>query len=260
VTARRAPTVVAIGGFDPSCGAGVVADARSIEAMGALPLAVVTAITVQSGSGVRSSSPLPPKRVLAQLDELIARLPVSAVKIGQVPTAALARALARRLEDAALPVVLDPVLRASGGGALVARGGIEAIAKWLLPVATLVTVNLAEASVFTGRRVTSVAGMRRAAAELAVRGAEAVLVKGGHLEGDPVDLLLAGGKEVLLRSRRLSHSMHGTGCALASAAAARLACGDDPEAAVRAARDHVRGLIRGSLAVGRARLRAPRST
>lgn len=259
MTARRVPAVAAIGGFDPSCGAGVVADARSIEAMGALPLAVVTAITVQSGSGVRASSPLPVAQVLAQLDELLARLPVLAVKIGQVPTAALARALARRLGDAGVPVVLDPVLRASGGGSLASGSAPAAIAKWLLPVATLVTVNLSEASVFTGRRVASVAGMGRAAADLAGLGAAAVLVKGGHLDGDPVDLLLTGGREVLMRSRRLPLAMHGTGCALASATAARLACGDDLEAAVRAARDHVRALMRSAVAAGRARLRAPRA-
>jgi hydroxymethylpyrimidine/phosphomethylpyrimidine kinase len=251
--------VMAIGGFDPSCGAGVVADARSIEAMGALPLAVVTAITVQSGSGVRSFSAVPAARVAAQLEELLAHLPVMAIKIGQIPSAAIARVVARRLRAAALPLVLDPVLGASGGGSLVEDGAAAAIVAALVPLASLVTVNLAEAGALGGRRVTSIAGMRRAAAGLEGRGAGAVLVKGGHLRGDPVDLLRANGKELLLRSPRIPGSMHGTGCALASAVAARLAHGDDLETAVRTARDHVRCLLRAAVKVGRSRLRAPSS-
>jgi len=270
VNARRPPFVVAIGGFDPSCGAGVVADARSIEAMGAMPLAVVTAVTIQSGGGVRGYSALPAPRVIAQLDELLARLPVAAVKIGQIPSAAVARALARRLRKTTLPVVLDPVLVASGGGSLVGAGVPAAVFASLVPLSSLVTVNLAEAAAFCGRRVSSLAGMRDAAAEIEGCGAGAVLVKGGHLPGDPVDVLRVGGKDILLRSRRIRSSrgvgtprgigsMHGTGCALASAVAARLACGDDLENAVRSARDHVRSLIRGAVKAGRGRLRAPAS-
>lgn len=251
------PVVVAIGGFDPSCGAGVVADARSIDAMGALPVAVVTSITIQSGTGVRGHTALPAARVLAQLDELLERLPVAAVKIGQIPTAAVAGAVARRLRLAALPVVLDPVLIASGGGRLAAAGVPAAVFEQLVPLSTLVTVNLAEAGVFCGRRVATLARMRDAAAEIEGCGAGAVLVKGGHLPGDPVDVLRVGGKDLLLRSRRIAGSMHGTGCALASAAAARLACGDDLETSVRRARDHVRSLIRGAVRAGRSRLRAP---
>jgi hydroxymethylpyrimidine/phosphomethylpyrimidine kinase len=224
---RRAapPVVVAIGGFDPSCGAGVVADARSIEAMAAVPSAVVTALTVQSGSGVHAVFPVPVSRVLAQFDELLAAWPVAAVKIGQVPTAALARALARRLKGLAIPVVLDPVRRASGGGSLVARGAGPAVLTALLPVVSLVTVNLDEAAAATGRPVRTQAAMSRAAAALEGRGAQAVLVKGGHLDGDPLDLLRQGGRETWMRGRRLAGAMHGTGCALASATAARLAFG-----------------------------------
>lgn len=256
----RPPMVVAIGGFDPSCGAGVVADARSIEALGAMPLAVVTSITIQSGSGLKSFTPVSVPRVLAQLDELLANLPVAAVKIGQVPTAALARALARRLREAALPVVLDPVRTASGGGTLAGAAAARATAAALVPLSTLVTVNLDEAAAFTGmRRASGIPGMEKAAAAIAALGAGAVLVKGGHLRGDPVDVLWRGGKAVALKSRRLPGSMHGTGCALASAAAARLAAGDDVDAAVRRAREHVRELLRSAVAAGKARLRAPAS-
>jgi hydroxymethylpyrimidine/phosphomethylpyrimidine kinase len=255
---RRIPAVVAIGGFDPSGGAGVVADARSIEAMGAVPLAVATSITVQSGTGVKGFRALPPSLVLAQLDELLAHLPVAAVKIGQVPSAALARRLARRLTAAGVPLVLDPVLEASGGGSLASAGTAAAVVSALVPIAALVTVNLHEAAVLTGGRVTGLAGMRRAAQKLEELGAAAVLVKGGHLRGDPVDLLWRGGRGVESRARRLAGSMHGTGCALASAAAARIALGDDVDAAVRRAREHVRSLLGAAITLGAARLRPPR--
>jgi hydroxymethylpyrimidine/phosphomethylpyrimidine kinase len=256
---KRAPFVVAIAGLDPSCGAGLVADARSIEAMGALPLAVATAVTVQSGSGVRSSKALSPAEVGAQLDELLRSLPVAAVKIGQIPNAAVAKAVARRLAAAGLPLVLDPVLVASGGGRLAAAGTLQAIVSSLVPLASLVTVNLAEASALTGRRVTNLASMREAAAAIEAMGARAVLVKGGHLRGDPIDVLRRDGRTKELEAARLAGSMHGTGCALASAVAARLACGDGVEVAVKKARDHVRALIRGAVRAGKSRLRAPAS-
>jgi hydroxymethylpyrimidine/phosphomethylpyrimidine kinase len=255
----KRPFVVAIGGFDPSCGAGVVADARSIEAMGAMPLGVVTAVTVQSGRGVHASSPLAPALVVRQLDRLLRDLPVAAVKIGQVPSAAIARALARRLRTAKLPVVLDPVLVASGGGTLAGKRAASAIAFSLVPISTLVTVNLDEAGALLGCRVTSVTAMREAAAELEALGARAVLVKGGHLRGAPVDVLRRAGSDLVLRSSRIRKTMHGTGCALASAAAARLAVGDDVEQAVRAAREHVRMLLKTAVGAGKARLRAPSS-
>jgi hydroxymethylpyrimidine/phosphomethylpyrimidine kinase len=256
---RQLPFVVAIGGFDPSCGAGVVADARSIEASGGMPLAVVTALTVQSGTGVRLSSPVSAQLVLRQLDELLERLPVRAIKIGQVPTPAIARALARRLSGTGLPLVLDPVLQATGGGELAGKEAAAAIKRYLLPPATLLTVNLREASVLTGRRVTGIASMQRAARELCDLGAKAVLVKGGHLSGDPVDVLCAGGSEIELRSGRIAASMHGTGCALAAAAATRLAIGDNLQVAVRRAREHVRRLLKAAQKAGGSRLRAPES-
>lgn len=236
----------------------MIADARSIEAMGALPLAVVTAITVQSGSGVKGFAAVPASRVKEQLGELFAGLPVAAVKVGQIPNAAIAAVVARRVRDSGLVLVLDPVLAASGGGSLVTKGGAKAIAALLLPLCSLVTVNLPEAGVLTGRRVAGKREMAAAARELADLGAGAVLVKGGHLRGDPVDLLLAGGRETWLGAARIAGSMHGTGCALASAAAARLALGDDLEDAVRKAREHVRGLLQTAISLGRSRLRAPR--
>lgn len=259
VAAGRLPFVLAIGGFDPSCGAGIVADARSIDAMGAMPLAVATSVTVQSGRGVRSSKSVPAVLVTQQIDELVRRLDVRAIKIGQVPTSAVAKAVAASLSRTRVPVVLDPVVRATGGGALASASAVAAIRRQLVPLATLLTVNLDEASILARLPVKSVSSMHDAAEKLLALGASAVLVKGGHLRGDPVDVLVTGGALVAMRSRRIAASMHGTGCALASATAARLACGDDVEVAVRRAREHVRRLLSRSIAAGGTRLRAPES-
>lgn len=251
------PFVLAVGGFDPSCGAGVGADLRTLDSYGVAPLAVVTALTVQAGLGVKRVQAASAALVDAQLSELLDNFAIAAVKIGQIPSAAVARLLRRRLDELAAPLVLDPVLRASGGGDLAARPAQAAITRLLVPAATLLTVNLDEARALTGMRVDDLPDMHAAAEALAARGAAAVVVKGGHLAGDPVDVLWHRGRARELRSTRLGGSMHGTGCAMASAAAAMLARGATIEEAVTEARAHVRRLLRSALAVGEVRLRSP---
>ncbi len=252
-----APFVLAIGGFDPSCGAGVGADLRTLDSYRVAPLAVVTALTVQAGLGVKRVHATSAAVVDAQLLELLAHFKIDAVKIGQVPSAVTARVLRGRLLQLGAPVVLDPVLRASGGGRLASKPAEAAIARFLVPAATLLTVNLDEARALTGRRVTSIGDMHVAAQALSARGASAVLVKGGHLGGDPVDVLWHRGRVREFRAKRLAGSMHGTGCALASAAAAMLARSATIEEAVVEARAHVRRLLRAALVVGKVRLRSP---
>ena len=249
--------MLAIGGFDPSCGAGVGADVRTLEMYSVAPLAVVTALTVQAGAGVRRVHAASAAVIGAQLDELLAHFPVAAVKIGQIPSAAAARAVEQRLRTLDAAIVIDPVLVASGGGRLASGTAERAIARLLVPAAALLTVNLDEARALTGRRVASIEDMTRAAEALASRGAAAVVVKGGHLDGDPVDVLWHRGRARVFRSRRLAGSMHGTGCAFASAAAAMLAAGATIDEAVIEARAHVRRLLRSAMAVGKVRLRSP---
>lgn len=253
----RVPFVLAIGGFDPSCGAGVAADVRTLEHYRVGSLAVVTALTIQAGRGVRRVHATAPTVVGAQIDELLAQFQVAAVKIGQIPSTATARVVQRRARELGAAVVLDPVLVASGGGRLATRDAEAAIAGLLIPMATLLTVNLDEARALSGRRVRNIDDMREAASALAARGATAVVVKGGHLEDDPVDVLWHRGRTRLLRAKRLAGSMHGTGCAFASAAAAMLAAGATIEEAVIEARSHVRALLRSAIAVGAVRLRSP---
>lgn len=213
--------------------------------------AVITALTVQNTRGVQAVHPVPPEVVLAQLEAVDSDLPIAAAKIGLVPTPELAAALAARLRFRPLPgLVLDPVLVAGSGDALAAAGTVSALLA-LLPCATLVTPNLAEAAALTGRAVRDPAEMADAARALAGLGTPAVLVKGGHLPGRPVDVLLADGVVHDLDAARVAvPRTHGTGCTLSAAIAAGLASGHDLVTAVARARRFVHRALAAALAVG----------
>jgi hydroxymethylpyrimidine/phosphomethylpyrimidine kinase len=240
-----------IAGSDPSGGAGIQADLKTFHAFGVYGTAVLTALTVQNTRGVRAVHPVPPDVVLAQLDAVDDDLRVAAAKIGLVPTPALAAALADRLRRRPLPnLILDPVLVAGSGDALGAEGTAAALHA-LLPCSALVTPNLEEAAALTGRSVRDPAGMADAARALVDLGAPAALVKGGHLPGRPVDVLLAGGVLQTLDAARVAVARtHGTGCTLSAAIAAGLAGGLDLVAAVARARRFVQRALAAALAVG----------
>lgn len=241
--------VLVIAGLDPSAGAGVALDLRVVAAHGGLGLPVVTTATIQSSAGVRGHAPVAPVIVHAQIQAVLADLPVAAVKIGALGSAAVADAVAAALRDLGAPVVLDPVLGATRGAALLDRP--EALAG-LLPGAALVTPNLAEAAALVGAPVPDRAGMRAAARALLGRGARAVLVKGGHLEGAPVDLLADADGELELVGRRVPGEARGTGCALSSAIAARLAQGEPLRAAVGGAKAWLEEALEAAVPMGTA--------
>ncbi len=242
---KKRAWVVAIGGVDPTGSAGIVADARTIEAMGAQPAVVVTAITVQTGSYVREVVPVPAGRVRAQLAAVFDSLPVAAVKCGLLPRPAIVREVARELVGRRrCAVVVDPVAVASAGARLASVGARKALIGELLPIADVLSVNLAEAAELAGMPVTDREAMERAACRIARLGPRAVVVKGGHLGGPPADLLWRRGRTVWFSGRRIAgRDMHGSGCAFASGVAAALACGQPLEQAVRSAGRHVRRLI-----------------
>jgi hydroxymethylpyrimidine/phosphomethylpyrimidine kinase len=233
--------VLVIAGLDPSGGAGLVADLEALHAAGAAGWAVATALTAQGAGGARGFEPVSDAFLLAQLDALLDGAgPGSerprAVKTGMLGTAGLARAIAARLGApplSRLPAVVDPVLLASSGVPLLALGRLapgEALAP-LLARARLATPNLPELAALTRRDVSTEAGAVAAARALPSR---AVLVKGGHREGPPVDLLVERGRVTRFPGRRRPGTARGTGCRLASAIAGRLAAGDSLEEAVRA--------------------------
>jgi hydroxymethylpyrimidine/phosphomethylpyrimidine kinase len=237
---NRPATVLLVAGLDPSGGAGLAADLEALAAVGARGWPVAAALTAQGPKGVRGWSAVPLAMLLAQLDALLdgARRGPGAVKTGMLGTATLARALAERLGARRLaraPLVVDPVLVASSGALLVdlAEGSPEEFFAPLLARARLVTPNLDELRALTGREVGDDEAAVAAARTLGVR---AVLVKGGHRAGAPVDLLVEGRRVTRFAGRRRPGTARGTGCRLASALAGLLAAGATLEEAVRGAK------------------------
>jgi hydroxymethylpyrimidine/phosphomethylpyrimidine kinase len=235
----QAPRVLVVAGLDPTGGAGLVADLEALAAAGARGWAVAAALTAQGPAGARGFEPVSEAMLLAQVDALLegAERP-RAVKTGMIGAAALARALAARLARpplARVPLVVDPVLGASSGASLLDLGGAspaEAL-RPLLERARLATPNLPELAALSGEDVSTDEGAIRAARRLPAR---AVLVKGGHRGGDPVDLLVEGRRVTRFRGRRRPGTARGTGCRLASAIAGLLARGAPLEEAVRGAK------------------------
>ena len=234
----RAPRVLVCAGLDPSGGAGLVADLEALAAAGARGWAVATALTAQGPRGARRVEPASPAMLVAQVDALLdgASEPPRAVKTGMLGSAANAAALAERLGArplARVAVVVDPVLAASSGLPLLAGGDARGALDALLARASLATPNWPELEALAGRGLGSEEEAVRAARALPAR---AVLVKGGHREGAPVDLLVRGRSVVRIAGRRRPGTARGTGCRLASATAGFLARGLDLEAAVRGAK------------------------
>jgi hydroxymethylpyrimidine/phosphomethylpyrimidine kinase len=229
------PIVMSIAGFDPSSGAGITADIKTIAAHECYGVCCITALTVQSTRGVRRVAGVDPKIIRETLEELVSDLAVDAVHIGMLGNAQVVEVVADFLEKtfpgrAGLPhVVLDPILKSSSGADLLDAAGTRVLIKKLIPLAEVVTPNLDEASVLTGSAVTNLDQMREAALRLHALGAANVVVTGGHLE-KAIDLLsfaTARGpeQEVFKADRQRSNSTHGTGCAFATALACHLAHG-----------------------------------
>ncbi|HTA49625.1 MAG TPA: bifunctional hydroxymethylpyrimidine kinase/phosphomethylpyrimidine kinase [Verrucomicrobiae bacterium] len=230
--AEKPPVVLTIAGFDPSSGAGVTADIKTIAAHGCYGVACITALTVQSTAGVRRVEPLDPALVTETLEELAADIPIAAVHIGMLGAGRVVKAmvefLGRRSGKAKLPnVVLDPILKSSSGADLLDSAGTRLLIEKLIPLADVITPNVEEAAVLTGLKVTDLDEMRAAAAKLHQMGSAAVVITGGHLE-KATDLLSFTTRrgveeEVFKAERQRSNSTHGTGCAFATAMSCHLA-------------------------------------
>lgn len=222
------PKLLSIAGSDPSGGAGVQADIKTFSAFRCYGMAALTALTVQNTQGVLRMEPVAPQIVAAQIDAIFADISVDAVKIGMLATPEIAQTVASSLRRAgARNIVLDPVFSPSAGAPLSADGLAQAILEAALPLAALITPNLAEAAILTGAEpARSVEEMAAQARLLVAAGAQAALVKGGHLEGAPCDVLCAEGELSIFPGARVAtRNTHGTGCALSSAIAAGLARG-----------------------------------
>jgi hydroxymethylpyrimidine/phosphomethylpyrimidine kinase len=236
------PVALAIAGSDPSGGAGIQADLRVFAAFGVHGFSALTAVIAQNSADVRRVAPVAASLVAAQIETVVAERIPDAVKTGALANAAIVRAVARTIRRLGLPApVVDPVMIASSGRRLLDRAGVRALRDQLLPLASVVTPNLPEAEALCGMRIHDANTMRSAARLLRGLGAQAVLIKGGHFARarDSVDLFFDGRRFVELRARRLAGGAHGTGCAFASAIAARLAQGATLERAVRDAKRFV---------------------
>lgn len=231
--AEKPPVVLTIAGFDPSSGAGVTADIKTVAAHGCYGVACITAITVQSTSGVRKVAPLDPALVSETLEELEADLEIAAVHIGMLGSGKVAKVVADFLTGSGqgknrLPnVVLDPILKSSSGADLLDAAGTRVLIERLIPLADVVTPNVDEAAAITGLKVKELEEMKAACAKLHELGAPAAVITGGHLE-KAIDLLSFTTKhgieqEVFRAERQRSNSTHGTGCAFATAMACHLA-------------------------------------
>jgi hydroxymethylpyrimidine/phosphomethylpyrimidine kinase len=245
------PCVLAIAGSDSAGGAGIQADLKTMLALGVHGMSVVCAVTAQNSVGVQGYWEVPPDAVRAQLASVLGDIGVHAVKTGMLASADIVQAVAGMLAGVPAPVVVDPVAVSKHGDSLLSAGTLEAVRAHLLPLATVLTPNLLEAELLTGSQITDEAGMRRAAETLSSLGPRWVLIKGGHLPGNPVDVLFDGSEVTRFPGQRIaSRHTHGTGCTLASAIASFLALGRQVPAAVEAAKEYVTGAIGAGFPLG----------
>jgi len=239
--------VLLVGGTDPSGGAGLLADVKAVAAMGAHGCCAVTAVTVQDSGRVYSWSPLSPAQIEEQMIRICNDGPLHGMKTGMLGSPGAVETVAEVYGSRVFPapLVVDPVLVAGSGDSLSGKGLSETLLKHLVPRASLLTPNLDEAEALTGRTVRTLGEMEDAGRALRDSGAGAVLVKGGHLEGEPSDILVTGQGVTVLPGRRIvPGKVHGTGCTLASACAALMASGHDPASAAGKALTYLRGAIR----------------
>jgi hydroxymethylpyrimidine/phosphomethylpyrimidine kinase len=245
------PRVLAIAGSDSGGGAGIQADLKTMLACGVHGMTVITAVTAQNSLGVQGYWELAPEAVRAQLTSVLGDIGADAVKTGMLASASIVEVVSDELGRTAAPVVVDPVAVSKHGDSLLSPGALDAVRERLLPLAAVVTPNLLEAELLTGMTIADEDAMAKAARVITGMGPQWVLVKGGHLAGNPVDLLVGEGRTIRYQGRRIvSRHTHGTGCTLASAIASRLALGDEMPDAVKAAREYVAGAIAGGFPLG----------
>jgi hydroxymethylpyrimidine/phosphomethylpyrimidine kinase len=242
--------VLTIAGSDSGGGAGIQADLKTFAALGCYGMSAITALTAQNTVGVRAIHPVPPEFLKAQIQAVVEDIGVDAVKIGMLHAPGIVEVVAWAIDHYRLPnVVLDPVMVATSGDPLIAKETVDVLVRELFPRATVITPNLDEAGLLLKREPSAISELEDAAGALLNMGAQAVLLKGGHLAGDQVvDVLVHRAQTHLnaihLASPRIpSRNVHGTGCTLSSAIASYLALGHPLEEAVRRARNFILSAI-----------------
>ncbi len=248
----RRPVALTIAGSDSSGGAGIEADLKTMCALGVYGAVAVTSVTAQNTLGVFDSADLEPSLVAAQIDAVAGDLGVDAAKTGMLSNSGVIEAVAEAIERNGIRrLVVDPVMVATSGARLIEDDAVEVLRERLIPLATVVTPNVPEARVLSGVEVVDRDSMEMAATAMHAAGASAVLLKGGHLEGEAADLLFDGGVCLWLTGPRIeAGKVHGTGCTLSAAIASWLALGRGLEDSVRLAKDYVTRGIEARLEIG----------
>jgi len=249
------PVVLTIAGLDPSGGAGIVADIKTIAALGCFPAAAITSITFQNTLGVNGAEHQTAATLRSQVEPIVQDLTVAAAKTGMLPTAEIVAEIALLFAEESLPApVVDPVVVATSGDVLIDDEAFQVLKTKLFPLARVVTPNIPEAEKLTGLSIVTEEDMRHAAHEIQVMGARAVLVKGGHrsVGGQALDILL--GEDGIFTEFQIEYinagEVHGSGCTLSAAIAAFLAKGLSLEEAVGAAKTYVTDAIRSAPRIG----------
>ena len=246
-------TALSIAGSDCSGGAGIQADLKTMTMNGVFAMSAITALTAQNTTGVRAISEVTPEFLSQQIDAVFEDIRPNAVKIGMVSSVGLIETIAERLRFyQSENIVVDPVMVATSGARLISLDAVETLKKELLPLATVLTPNIPEAEILSGKTITNEQEMVEAAKYISETYHCAVLCKGGHRVNDANDLLYMDGKEKWFYGKRIDNpNTHGTGCTLSSAIAANLAKGYDLETSVERAKDYISGALADMLDLGK---------
>jgi hydroxymethylpyrimidine kinase/phosphomethylpyrimidine kinase len=246
------PRVLTVAGSDSGGGAGIQADLKTIALLGGFGMSAVTALTAQNTLGVKGILEVPADFVGQQMEAVISDIGVDAIKTGMLSNSAVIRAVCQKVRKyRILKIVVDPVMVAKNGTRLLSPEAEGVLKKELLPLAQVITPNLPESEALTGSKIRGLGGMRKAAVQIQKMGARNVLIKGGHLSGNPVDVFFDGQKFYSLRGVRIpTPHTHGTGCTISAAIAMELAKGSSALEAVEKAKAFVTSAIQFSLPLG----------
>ena len=246
------PTALSIAGSDPSGGAGIQADLKTFHQRKVYGMAVITLLTAQNTRGVQAVYVMKPAQVIRQLQAVLADIPPQAAKTGALGDEAVIRAVASSARKFHFPLVVDPVMVSKHGASLLKKSAVRVFIKDLMPCATLITPNLCEAQALSGIKVRDLDSMEKAARIIAGLGPQAVLVKGGHLQGEAIDLFYQDGKVRFLKAARIrTRHTHGTGCTYSAAITAELAKGQDLLSAITIAKKFITRAISTSPGLGK---------
>ncbi|HYJ13334.1 MAG TPA: bifunctional hydroxymethylpyrimidine kinase/phosphomethylpyrimidine kinase [Thermomicrobiales bacterium] len=246
------PKAMTIAGSDSGGGAGIQADLKTFAALGVYGSSVITAVTAQNTVEVAAIAEVPEEVVIAQIDTVVEDIGASAAKTGMLSGRSIIQNVADRLVAWGIPwLVVDPVMVSKSGVPLLQSNAVDALKSDLLPIASIVTPNLAEAEILANMSITTPDDIREAARRIAALGPGIVIVKGGHLEGPPVDLVFDGHEFLPIEGERIqTRNTHGTGCTFSAAITALLAHGLQPIESIQLARRYLESTLRHSYPIG----------